>query len=217
MNRIAVGIIALVLFIPLAGCAILVAPLCVVPGLCTALARSTPDPTFNEIGPVAPAPDKALVVFLLDGNDIQSSVFEVKDNQSLLVGGRIVAPRTHTHTIMTGYQAEPGKRLFMVIGENADFMTADLLPDRTYYVRVVQRFGFMQQRYGLKPVDRKQLDSLEFKKLLSAYRWAGMTDAADQWARSNMAGIESKRTEYYPDWVRKPESERPHLAQGDGR
>ena len=177
-----------------------------------------PDPTFNEIGPVAPAPDKALVVFLLDESDIRSSVFEVKDTQSLLVGGRIVAPRTHPRRIITGYQAEPGKRLFMVIGQNADFMAADLLPNRTYYVRVVSRIGWWsERRYWLKPVDGKELNSLNFKQLLATYRWAGMTDAADQWARSNMADIESKRTEYYPDWVRKPESERPHLAQGDGR
>jgi len=163
--------------------------------------------------PVAPAPGKAAVVFLRPsgvGFAVQSSVFEVKDNQSLLVG--IVAAKTKV-----AYQVEPGKRLFMAIGESADFMTADLLPNRTYYVLVAPRMGLWKARFGLKPVRGEELDSPEIKSSLADCKWVEKTDASENWARGNMASIESKRAEYYPDWVKQPEQERPHLSQGDGR
>ncbi len=163
--------------------------------------------------PVAPAPGKAAVVFLRPsglGFAIQSSVFEVKDNQSLLVG--IIAAKTKVT-----YQVEPGKRLFMSIGENADFMTADLLPNRTYYVLVTPRMGLWKARFGLEPVRAKELDSPEFKSSLADCKWVEKTDASENWARGSMASVESKRAEYYPDWIKQPEPDRPHLMQGDGR
>ncbi len=163
--------------------------------------------------PVAPAPGKAAVVFLRPsgmGFAIQSSVFEVKDNQSLLVG--IVAAKTKV-----AYQVEPGKRLFMAVGESADFMTADLLPDRTYYVFVAPRMGFWKARFGLEPVRGKELDSPEFKSSLADCKWVEKNVASENWARGNMASVESKRAEYYPGWVKQPEPEKPHLLQGDGR
>jgi hypothetical protein len=163
--------------------------------------------------PVAPAPGKAAVVFLRPsgmGFAIQSSVFEVKGNQSLLVG--IIAAKTKV-----AYQVEPGKRLFMAIGESADFMTADLLPNRTYYVIVAPRMGLWKARFGLEPVRATELNSPEFKSSLADCRWVEKTDASENWARDNMASIESKRAEYYPDWVKQPEPERPNLSQGDGR
>ena len=163
--------------------------------------------------PVAPAPGKAAVVFLRPsglGFGVQSSVFEVKDNQSLLVG--VVAAKAKV-----AYEVEPGKHLFMAIGESADFMTADLLPNRTYYVQIEPRMGFWKARFGLKPVGGKELDTPEFKSSLAECRWVVKTEAAENWARGNMASIQSKRTDYYPDWVKQPETEKPHLSQDDGR
>jgi len=43
------------------------------------------------------------------------------------------------------------------------------------------------------------------------------TAAAETWASGNMASIQSKRTEYFTDWMAKPESERPQLLRADGR
>jgi len=162
---------------------------------------------------VAPAPDKAMVVFLRPsglGFGIQSSVFEVTDNQPLLVG--IVAAKTKI-----AYEVQPGNHLFMVIGENADFMTADLLPNRTYYVQVEPRMGLWKARFGLQPVSEKELNAPEFKSSLAECKWVGKTEDSENWARGNMASIQSKRAEYYPDWVKQPNAEKPHLSQQDGR
>ena len=163
--------------------------------------------------PVGPAPGKAAVVFLrpsTTGFAVQSSVFEVKNNQSLLVG--IVAAKAKII-----YQVEPGKHLFMAIGESADFMTADFLPNRTYYVLVSPRMGLWKARFGLEPVREQDLDSPDFKTSLAECKWVENTPASESWARENMKSIESKRIEYYLDWVKQSESERPHLTQGDGK
>ena len=163
--------------------------------------------------PGAPARGKAEVVFLRPsglGFAIQSSVFEVKDGKSLLVG--IVAAKAKV-----AYEVDPGRHLFMSIGENADFMTADLAAGRTYYVNVEPRMGLWKARFGLVPVRAKDFDSDEFKSNLAECKWVGLTDAAHRWARENMESVESKRAEYYPDFLKQPEAERPHLAPDDGR
>ena len=97
---------------------------------------------------MAPEPGKSLVVFMRPsgfGFAIQSSVFEVRDNDPLLIG--IVAAKAKV-----GYNVEPGKRLFMAVGESADFMTAELEPNKTYYVQVTPRMGLWKARFSLAPV-----------------------------------------------------------------
>jgi len=160
------------------------------------------------------APGKAAVVFLRpsgDGSAQQSFVFEVKDNRSLLVG--LLAAKTKV-----AYQVEPGKRLFML--DRMEFMTADLLPNRTYYVLLAPRTeNFLRGglHFVLEPVRGKEMDSSEFKSSLADCRWVEKTDASENWYRNIAAYHESQRAKYYADWVTKPEPEKPYLLQGDGR
>lgn len=163
--------------------------------------------------PVVPEPGKALVVFMRPsglGFAIQSSVFEIKDGYPALVG--IVAAKTRV-----AYRVNPGKYLFMVIGENADFLSAEILPDRTYYVRVEPRMGMWKARFGLEPIRQKDLGSAEFAGELSECKWVEKNAASDAWASGNMVSIQSKRNEYYPDWIKQAEAERPRLLPEDGK
>ncbi len=163
--------------------------------------------------PVVPEPGKALVVFMRPsglGFAVQSSVFEIKDGYPALAG--IVAAKTKV-----AYRVNPGKYLFMVIGESADFLSAEILPDRTYYVRVEPRMGMWKARFGLEPMRQKDLGSAEFAGELSECKWVEKIAASDAWASGNMVSIQSKRTEYYADWIKRPEAERPHLRPEDGR
>src|SRR5687767_12203944 len=83
----------------------------------------------------APEPGKALVVFMRPsglGFAIQSTVYEVSGDELRIIG--IVSAKTKV-----AYQAEPGKRLFMTVGESADFMSAELQAGRTYYAAVAPR------------------------------------------------------------------------------
>lgn len=84
-----------------------------------------------------PEKGKSLIVFMRPssiGYAIQSSVFEVKGDDVHLAG--IVAAKKKV-----AYQVEPGKHLFMVVGESADFMSAELEKDKTYYALVTPRVG----------------------------------------------------------------------------
>lgn len=162
---------------------------------------------------VVPEAGKAMVVFMRPsglGFAVQSSVFEIKDNYPVLVG--IVAAKTKV-----AYQVNPGKYLFMTIGENADFMTAEVAAGRTYYVRVEPRFGMWKARFGLQPVAQKDLASTEFASDFNDCKWVEKTPESESWAAGAMVSVQSKRTEYYADWIKQPEAERPHLRPDDGK
>jgi hypothetical protein len=161
---------------------------------------------------IVPDANKAVIVFMRPsglGFGIQSSVFEIVNDRATLVG--IVAAKTKL-----AYRVDPGKRLFMAVGESADFMTAEILPNRTYHVLVTPRMGLWKARFSLDPQHVQELNTPEFKTSLSGCRWVEKTSASDNWALGNMGSIESKRAEYYPKWLQTPEAERQHLLSGDG-
>lgn len=163
--------------------------------------------------PMTPEPGKALVIFSRTsgiGFAIQSSVFEVENDRPSLIG--ILAAKTKL-----AYNAQPGKHMFMVIGENADFLSADLQSSKTYYVDVVPRIGMWKARFSLEPIHRADLDKAEFKASLDECRWVEKTPASENWAMGNMASIQSKRADYYPDWQEKPAAGKPNLLAEDGK
>jgi hypothetical protein len=161
---------------------------------------------------VGPDPGKALVVFMRPsglGFAIQSSVFEATGDEPRLVG--IVAAKTKV-----AYQATPGKHLFMVVSEAADFMSAELQAGKTYYALVTPRMGAWRARFSLKAVSRQETGSSEFAGWKSDTRLVENTPASNAWARDNIADVKSKQTRYYSEWMKKPEAERPRLAASDG-
>jgi hypothetical protein len=161
----------------------------------------------------APAEGKSMIIFMRPsglGFAIQSSVFEIRDDEPELVG--IVAAKKKV-----AYQLDPGKHLFMVIGESADFMSAELDANKTYYALVTPRMGMWKARFSLKPVHAGELDSEQFHEWLEACEWVANTPASNQWAADNMASIISKQREYYIKWMDKGASERPALLPQDGR
>lgn len=160
-----------------------------------------------------PGEGKAMVVFMRPsgfGFAIQSSVFEVRDNQASLVG--IVAAKKKV-----AYEVDPGSHLFMVIGESADFMSAELEADKTYYARVTPRMGVWKARFSLAPVDAAERDSGDLDEWLDECAWVEKTPASENWARGNMASIQSKQYEYYQKWISKDPADKPQLLPQDGR
>ena len=161
----------------------------------------------------APSPGKSMVVFMRPSSmafNIQSSVFEVVGERPRLAG--IVASKKQV-----SYEVEPGERLFMVIGESADFMSADLQPDKTYYALVTPRMGVWKARFSLKPVHAEELQSPRFSEWLAGCAWVEKTPESDQWAEANMPSIQSKQQGSYEKWMQRPEADRPRLMPGDGR
>ena len=163
--------------------------------------------------PAAPEPGKAMVVFLRPsglGFAVQSSVFELQGEQPVLVG--IVASKTRV-----AYQVAPGRHTFMTIGENADFMSAEVVAGKTYYVKVEPRMGMWKARFGLDPYRQKDIGTAAFNGELNDCKPVAKGPESDAWAASNMMSIRQKRTEYYADWMKKPDAERPQLRPEDGK
>ncbi len=162
---------------------------------------------------VVPEPGKAVLVFMRPsgiGFGVQSSVFAINDNYPAVVG--IVAAKTKV-----AYRVNPGKHLFMAVGESAEFLSAEILPDRTYFVRVEPRMGMWKARFALEPIRQKDLGSAAFAAELSDCKWVEKTAATDAWASGNIASVQSKRAEYYPGWIKQAEADRPHLRPEDGK
>jgi len=156
----------------------------------------------------APAVDSAIVVFLrpsILGGAIQSSVFDISGTSDELVGivssGRKIA-----------YSTKPGKRRFMVIGESADFMDAELAAGRIYYARVEPRVGFWKARFSLVPVTAADAS---LAGDLSSCKWVDNTASSLAWARENMPSIREKHTSYLPDWEKS--ADKPFLPVTAGK
>ena len=155
----------------------------------------------------------ALVVFLRPsglGFVVQSSVFDATTNENKLIG--VVSAKKKV-----AFLTPPGEKLFMVIGESADFAKAELDAGKTYYVLVTPRMGVWKARFSLEPVTRERTDSTEFAEWLSECVYYENTPDSFKWAEENAPSIEDKRKEYYKDWMEKPESERPLVRREYGR
>ena len=160
----------------------------------------------------APDEGKSMVVFMRPstlGFAIQSSVFVITEDKPSLVG--IVAAKAKV-----SYQLESGQHLFMVVGESADFMYADLEANKTYYALVTPRMGAWKARFSLKPIHANELGSTQFNEWIEACEWVEKSPNSDDWASENMPSIQEKHKKYYAKWMEKDLSERPKLMPQDG-
>ncbi len=161
---------------------------------------------------IKPVADKAKVVFMRPaslGWAIQSSVFEIVNEKPELVG--IVAAKKKA-----AYTVDPGNHTFMVVGESADFMSAELEAGKIYYALVTPRMGFWKARFSLAAVSEGTHQSEQFKEWDNECKLVETIDSSYQWANSNMADLQQKYEEYYAVWMKKDEMDRPKLELNDG-
>lgn len=150
-----------------------------------------------------------MIIFMrpsLFGGGIQATVFDGKEYISTVSAGTRIA-----------YQTNPGKHMFMVIGESADFMRAELLPNKTYYSLVTPRFGVWKARFSFEPINIgvKQSQLQEYLDETKLYEPAGA--AGQQWARENSTSIDEKHSEYLQKWNSKHEKDKQTLQMGSYR
>lgn len=100
------------------------------------------------------------------------------------------------------YQTEPGEHMFMVIGESADFMKADLAPGKTYYARVAARMGAWKARFSFVPYNNSEPES-ELQGWINGTALMKKNEKGDQWAKGNAQSINSKHDKYLPRWLEK--------------
>ena len=159
----------------------------------------------------APKANEAMVVFMRPSGmafAIQAGLFDVTTDKNEVIG--IVSAKKKL-----AYLTKPGKHLFMVTGETADFMRADLQAGKTYYALVTPRMGAWKARFSLAAVhnDVAPEKLAEWKKACS---WVETTEATRQWAKQNAGSIQRKRANNIEKWMAKPDSGKPTLAPGDG-
>ena len=183
---------------PISGCAGTVKNMQIVP----------PDRIVAE-----PEEGKSMVIFMRPssfGFAVQSSVFEINENNPSLVG--IVAAQTKV-----SYMVEPGEYLFMAIGESADFMSAELEANKTYFALVTPRMGAWKARFSLKPIHADELNTTQFQEWIDVTKWVEKSPDSDNWASNNMMSIKEKQIKYYAKWMKKDEEDRPKLLPQDGK
>ena len=198
MKKIVYALVALALAIGFSGCAGKVKRMDVAP---------------EGKGIDAPQSGKSKVVFMRPsgmGYAVQSSVFEIKNSEPSIVG--IVAAKTKV-----AYDLDPGEHLFMVVGESADFMSATLEADKTYYALVTPRMGWWKARFSLKPVHAGELSSDEFKTWFDDCQLVELSKDTEAWAKENSESIQQKYEKYYKAWSEKEAPKRPKLSPEDGR
>jgi len=138
-------------------------------------------------------PDKAVVVFLRPsglGGAIQASVFDVTAGDAQFIG--IISSGTKL-----AHLATPSQHRFMVVGENAGFLDAELAPGKTYHVVVAPRLGLWKARFALEPL---AASSQELDSSLAACRWVENSEASRAWAQQNMASVLEKKADYLKQW-----------------
>lgn len=150
------------------------------------------------------------------GAAIKASLYDVSTEPAIFIGilssGKKVA-----------YQSPQGKRTFMVVSEAADFMEAELLPEKSYFAVVTPRMGAWKARFSLWPVSNNRkthyrIQSDEFEEWQKNTKFVSNTDESRAWFEQNKASIKSKQLQYWTVWQQKSAkslSERT-LIQGDG-
>ena len=159
-----------------------------------------------------PTESEALIVFMRPsafGGAVQSSVFDVTTGENILVG--IVSSKAKV-----AHKSAPGQHTFMVVGESADFMGAELEAGKKYYALVTPRVGVWKARFSLKPIHKGELESEKFMEWFNSCSFVENTNGSYQWARDNADSIQSKRETYFNKWMSKPEMDRPMLYKEDG-
>ena len=185
----------------------LVALVVVIAG-CAGPMRSMREVTPTDVQ-TTPPPGKAALVFMRPstlGFGISSSVYELKNDGDVFIG---ILPAKKKVV----YFADSGSTRFMVIGESADFMGAELEAGKTYYALVTPRMGVLKARFSLRPVT--EADGKQFPEWFSQCTWIENTPDSQAWAKENWKDIQEKKVEYIQKWDAR--ADKPILRATDGR
>ncbi len=151
-----------------------------------------------------PTADRAQLIFMRSsalGGAVQSTVFDVTSTDPEFIG-----------ILSTGkklsYSVDSGEHVFMVIGESADFMEANLAGGKTYYAMVTVRMGVWKARFSMHPVrngaeGKFQYESDRFQGWLKKTSFVENTTESIAWFNANLDSIVSKQTQYWEVWHQK--------------
>ncbi|MES2826367.1 MAG: hypothetical protein V4732_22435 [Pseudomonadota bacterium] len=156
--------------------------------------------------------DKSQIVFLrsssaIAGGKVPAVLFDVSGKEEILIGA---IPNRAKVVHLT----EPGQHYFMVhSNEAADFVAAELLPGKTYYVLVRPFPGAVTFRFSFAPFrnnpsEEFSLQSDRFKEWLNSTSVVESTAETQTWYQNNLIDIDRKREAYWSIWLGKDKQQR---------
>lgn len=160
-----------------------------------------------------PEAGKALVVFMRPsfyGGGIASSVYEAPDGEDRFLGVLRAKEKL-------AYQVDPGAHRFMVVGENADFLDANVEAGKTYYVLISPRPGVWKARFSLLPLHNDQsedysINTADFREWVAKTHYIELNPAAEAWYAENKASVDEKKADYLQKWNRMAPADRAELT-----
>lgn len=168
---------------------------------------------------VKPASTESQVIFMRSsfiGSAIGASLYEVSDGNIKFIG--IINNGTKI-----AYSTKPGKHVFMVVSEAADFMEADLAPGKNYFSITTPRMGAWVARFSLWPIKKTpgadyHTGMPEFNQWVSTTKVVENTDKSEAWYEKNKDSVKKKYEKYWPEWQNKSQEdlERRTLSVDDG-
>jgi len=181
--------------------------------VCVSLAGCvTPSPNMRLSEPdtsaITPQPDKALVYF------VRTSMLGYAINAAVYDGDQFVGFVPFNQKLP--HFTDPGAHVFMVVSEAADFLKADLLPGKTYYVNVLPRMGAWRARFSLEALTKEKRQTADMQAALTKARLIRNKSASMQWAEANKASVAKKKAAYFPKWQARPPETQPTLRASDG-
>ena len=137
------------------------------------------------------------------GSAIGASLYDVTDEDIKYIG-------VINNGTKVAYTTEPGKYVFMVVSEAADFLRADLAPGKNYFSMVTPRMGAWKARFSLWPI--KKDPSAEFNLGMPEFdRWVEKTklvknsEKSKAWYEKNKESVKAKYEKYWLVWETKSE------------
>lgn len=158
-----------------------------------------------------PGPEEATIVFLRaskTGGMIAATVYERKDDGSVEL---ITASYPDTYTV---HQVKPGKYIFAVVSEAADFIEVTAAGGKIYPIMVTPRMGAWKARFSLRSGCPGSEYWEKMKKWLTeSYRVTPNENAAP-WFNEHREDVLKKINNYWQKWMENPN--RPIVKAEDG-
>lgn len=166
-----------------------------------------------------PLAGESQVIFMRSsfiGSGINASLYDVTGGDIRFIG--IIANGSKL-----AYQTTPGKHVFMVVSEAADFMEGDLRSGKNYFSIATPRTGAWKARFSLWPIKNDPnaeyySGTSEFNSWVSNTKLVENTAKSNSWYEGNKESVKKKYERYWPVWQKKSASDiaKRTLAPTDG-
>ncbi len=122
------------------------------------------------------------------GAAIQAPIVEQENSEIKLCG--IASYGTKFH-----YIVNPGKHDFIIGGEYASLLKAEIAPNKNYYVKVIPMMGFWKARFCFEPMSQNQLKEEKIRKEIKSCSLVTPNESAKTWLLENRNSLIIKANE----------------------